>query len=708
MSSIQKSYYNFYKPTSKFLTFGNLNLTCTINLNSDDITNFDINFDDLNYLEDLTFLQNYSPLWEKVSLSSEDKTMNFVLQMNKISEQKNYIKYIIFKKIQFNDIQKNYIDFLSHITNENGLYFDSCNICQCQQNIELILTYNNNEKKFNLCEENDLSQENCSENPFMNISNDIYDPNDYNFIYFDITEYKNITISNLFEYCYYLKLNYKCKLFLNLKEEIRTSNTFKDLLSLMDICIYYSKNKLYEILSQLKYNEDKKDKKKLMLDFLYEKEQKQKQQEILLFQKEQRMKLLKKIANKYKMNSNRENKINIDNNKTKPTKIYSNSINIENYNTKYNFNKNNKTILNTPNRKKIYVKPISPKKLDKLYMFNYYKKGICDNDILKITDLNNSNNSNIINNNTVKLAIVLDELKKLYLVFCDPTKNKPKVLDIDLSIYPQNNIHNLKLISKYKNIVNSNYDKYMSLLISGLISIIVQKSKNEIEENSIFLGYLVGVSSVKKLLEFEKNNIPYPNTKDFFYPNIEKLTVEKLVEKAKKYEKENSFVLDCNDKNEEKFKQYNPLLDKHLISFFQANKNFLKTNGFITSNGEILYDPVYKEIKSPNFTKKNFKSLDSVKTEKICNKRNRFTLGKFLTGYNKKTPEYNIYLNTVKKSRKFQNIKMNNSKIRIQSLISSTYKDDKINDRSNSYESQNNNSNNKKFRNLKTLSTNFY
>ena len=473
----------------------------------------------------------------------------------------------------------------------------------------------------------------------------------------------------------------------------------------MDICIYYSKNKLYEILSQLKYNEDKKDKKKLMNDFLYEKEQKQKKQEILLFQKEQRMKLLKKISNKYKKNKKIENKINIDNNKMKTTTIYSNNINIENYNTKYNMSKNNKTILNTPNHKKIYVKPISPKKLDKLYMFNYYKKGICDNNILKNTDINNSN---IINNNTVKLAIVLDELKKLYFVFCDSTKNKPKVLDVDLSIYPQTNIHNLKLISKYKNIINSNYDKYMSLLISGLISIIVQKSKNEIEENSIFFGYLVGVSSIKKLLEFEKNNIPYPNTKDFFYYNIEKLTVEKLVEQAKKYEKEISFVLDCNDKNEEKFKQYNPLLDKHLISFFQANKNFLKTNGFITSNGEILYDPVYKEIKSPNFAKKNFKSLETEKKEKIDNKRNRFSLDKFLTGYNKKTPEYNIYLNTLKKSRLFPNIKMNNSRIRIQSLFSSTYKDDKINDRSNSYESQNNNSINKKFRNLKTLSVNFY
>ena len=56
-------------------------------------------------------------------------------------------------------------------------------------------------------------------------------------------------------------------------------------------------------------------------------------------------------------------------------------------------------------------------------------------------------------------------------------------------------------------------------------------------------------------------------------------------------------ILDGNKKKTIGIKQYNPLLDKYLFSYFSSenNKNFLKLNGFIANDGEIIYDPIYRE-----------------------------------------------------------------------------------------------------------------
>ena len=60
---------------------------------------------------------------------------------------------------------------------------------------------------------------------------------------------------------------------------------------------------------------------------------------------------------------------------------------------------------------------------------------------------------------------------------------------------------------------------------------------------------------------------------------------------------ESRFVLDCSNSTKSRYREYNPLLDKNLASFFNTrnNQNFLKLKGFINNEGEIIYDPFYKE-----------------------------------------------------------------------------------------------------------------
>ena len=65
----------------------------------------------------------------------------------------------------------------------------------------------------------------------------------------------------------------------------------------------------------------------------------------------------------------------------------------------------------------------------------------------------------------------------------------------------------------------------------------------------------------------------------------------------KKRKKEIKFILDGNNKNIIKLKLYNPLLDKYAVSYLNndKNKNYFKKYGFITEQGKLLYDPVYRE-----------------------------------------------------------------------------------------------------------------
>lgn len=91
-------------------------------------------------------------------------------------------------------------------------------------------------------------------------------------------------------------------------------------------------------------------------------------------------------------------------------------------------------------------------------------------------------------------------------------------------------------------------------------------------------------------------------------------------------------MLDGNTKASIGIKPYNPLLDKYLFSYFSSenNKNFLKLNGFIANDGEIIYDPIYRE---------------TLGFDKTMNKVFG-TTNKFLFGYNKKNPGYSIYNQT--------------------------------------------------------------
>jgi hypothetical protein len=286
-------------------------------------------------------------------------------------------------------------------------------------------------------------------------------------------------------------------------------------------------------------------------------------------------------------------------------------------------------------------------------MFDYFKFGICDKDPQRKPQ--------------EKLALVLDEFKKIFFIKCNKKDEKPSVLDFDLQLYPQMNLRNMKEILESKKFIQANFDDYITVFFGSLLSNIVSKGQEGCEENSLFLSYLVATNTIKKMVEIQKYHLPMPKNKDFFATSVNKAEVKKILTEANQRRKEQLFILDGNSRKSEVIKPYNPLLDKNLVSFFSSrnNQNFLKLKGFIGKAGEIMYDPLYRETlitsTNPRNTRVNYfgmgnkQMLNSLQKRKK-NKKNKsndknfkyksMTTNKFLFGFRRKSPGYSMYNET--------------------------------------------------------------
>ena len=741
------------------LSFGSVKLLFTLNLEKGDLTKYKLKWDDLNSLADLKFIRENKDLWKRIELSSTNDTLNILLQINKSSKKLVKIGYVGFKKITYKDDQVDFSDFIEEITRQNGLYITSCDVCKSIVSIQLLLKYKNNEKVYLLSgvstpitkenkkednnnkndedkkvkeedtknneekdenenkeekknknknddmkqEKENKSEEEDQDNPFNSITDDIIKPGDFNYIYFNYGDYCNgefsdrIKLEHLYEYFQTLKKTTKSKIVLNLnKEEIdNKEENVKDLLSIVDVYIFYNKNKFYDILKKMKEQEDQSELKKvyehhindLKRKIIEKEENKEREKGIIEnyknFLEREKIKKEKRINHSVKkenpnykgsmnniyitQNSPRRDAnsktinqlINVEENKNslKSIEISRQGLKTEgnkedNQNKFKTIPKNQSNLLYIKNFK-IKLNPLTPSRpipLNKKDMFDYFKFGICDKDPQRKPQ--------------EKLALVLDEFKKIFFIKCNKKDEKPSVLDFDLQLYPQMNLRNMKEILESKKFIQANFDDYITVFFGSLLSNIVSKGQDGCEENSLFLSYLVATNTIKKMVEIQKYHLPMPKNKDFFATSVNKAEVKKILTEANQRRKEQLFILDGNSRKSEVIKPYNPLLDKNLVSFFSSrnNQNFLKLKGFIGKAGEIMYDPLYRETlitsTNPRNTRVNYfgmgnkQMLNSLQKRKK-NKKNKsndknfkyksMTTNKFLFGFRRKSPGYSIY-----------------------------------------------------------------
>ena len=545
-------------------------------------------------------------------------------------------------------------------------------------------------------------------NPFIGIAKNGISCGDFDYIYFNFNDYISgefkgkIKLENLFEYFQDIKIRTNTKIILNFEENIeifRDKNReeiFKDLLSITDFFIFYNMNKLYEVLKELKENEDQEiiDESFRVQCFKYQKKildrKKIKEKEetwaknykkFIENSREKKISLINPKSLKKYINNKPINKIYItqeytyNNETTDINDIINNTENNNNLETVENtiMNPNNqiktetfdngnesKNLISQKSKSETVrysnlfpIKPSKPKPLNKTEMFNYFKNSLFDhNPQKKPSD---------------KILLVLDEFNKIYIIKCVKYFSKPIVMDCDLKLYPQMNIRNMKDILNYKKFIRSKFNEYISIFIGALLGILVSKGDGAYKEGNLFISYLIAINIIKKIAELQRFDLPLPKNKEFFYPSLSKEEIDKMLNDIDKRKKENGFVLDGNDKKIKKLKVYNPLLDKNLSSYLNSknNKIILKSNGVIGKDGKILYDPTYRDTlgfntmrnknKISNFlfnsdskrSNKNFKSL--------ANETN-----KLMVGFRNISPGYSVYIKKNKKLNNNNNYNYNN------------------------------------------------
>ena len=732
--------FNLQIGPGEILAFGGLNLILTLYLDQNDLTKYKVEWNDLTSLKDLKFIKKHHHFWKRIEVSSNNETLKILLNINKTSPKLIYVGYVVFKKITFKNEQNEFQKFLYSILKKKGIFITSCDICECSINVQLILKYEKDEKIFALCEEskgnkkneikhkkvfeedqikkdeeekekedskeveennnnlnNKEEEENTNEyNPFINISKNGINIGDFDFIYFNFNDYitgefkGKITIENLFEYFQDIKIRSRTKIILNFEEEIEIfknknkEEIFKDLLSITDFIIFYNMNKLYEVLKELKEEEDQEliDESyriqcfKVQKKIIDRKKMKEKEEtwaknykRFIERSRDIKTRLLTPRGLKNYITNQTSNKIYITQDGIYNTESYdvnevinstenNNQETVENTNTSVN-NMNNqfRTELNGEYNFKdlIYhksksetvrysnllpIKPSGPKPLNKNEMFTYFKKSILNRDPQKKP--------------MDKIILVLDEFNKIFIVKCIKHYSKPIVMDFDLKLYPPMNIRNMKDIINYKKFIKAKFNEYISIFIGALFGVLASKSDESYQEKNLFIAYLIAINIIKKITEIQRLNLPLPKNKEFYYPSLNKDEIDKLMNEIEQKRKERNFILDGNDRKIKKLKFYNPLLDKNLSSYLNSknNKSILQSNGVIGKDGKIIYDPTYRDTlgfnsfrnkkrnlmfnsDSKRKTKKNFKSM--------ANETN-----KLMAGFKQKSPGYSVY-NTRKK-----------------------------------------------------------
>ena len=722
----------------EILAFGSLNLIMTLHLDHNDLKKYRLNWDDIKSLDDLKFIRKHHHFWKRVELSSNNDTLKIILNINKTSPKLIYVGYVVFKKINFKNEQIEFKKFLYGVLKKNGLFITSCDICECSINVQLILKYNKQEKIFSLVEEskgvkkseikhkkvfqedqvsgeekkekkeekekaenkeegeNEKNEEiNNENNPFIGFSRNNINCGDFYYIYFNFNDYitgefkGKIKLENLFEYFQDIKIRTRTKIILNFEEEIeifRDKNKeeiFKDLLSITDIFIYYNINKLYEVLKELKEEEDQEaidesyriqcfkfQKKILDKKKLKEKEEMwaKSYQKFLEKSREKKTKIENpKSLKNYLTNQGTMNKIYITQEATYQTEscditelinttennnqetVENTNTSVNNQNIKLNTETNFKDLMKSKSEavghsNLLPIKPSGPKPLNKNDMFIYFKNNIFSRDPQKKP--------------SEKIILVLDEFNKIYIVRCIKNNEKPIVMDCDLKLYPPMNIRNMKEILNYKKFIRSKFNEYISIFIGNLLGVLVSRGEESSQEKSLLIAYLIAVNIIKKIAELQRFNLPLPKDKEFYYPSLNKEEMDKLLNDIDKRRKERNFILDGNDIKIKKLKFYNPLLDKNLSSYLnsKSNKNILQSNGVIGKDGKILYDPTYRDtlgFNSLRNKKYNF-VFNSDPNRKIKNNKNNIfnsfanKTNKLMVGFKNKIPGYSVYINKKK------------------------------------------------------------
>ena len=223
---------------------------------------------------------------------------------------------------------------------------------------------------------------------------------------------------------------------------------------------------------------------------------------------------------------------------------------------------------------------------------------------------------------TSKIGFILDNnLSKLTIIEV-PNNVKPLITSYELKPYPKINHSNIELVENYKYVLKSNHDYFESIFYAGVLSKLFFSNHKIKGIDILYPGYLIGAEILKRILELEVKDYPYPSSQKFYVVKLNKSEINEYIKKFKLEKKEGKFVLDCINQEKSKMKYYVPLFDYNLHGYFKNElvRKELKAKGFINSKGFVNFDPVYRmEMynKKMKLTRSNSKTAQDILREQL-------------------------------------------------------------------------------------------
>ena len=574
------------KSVSKFipstiLSMGHYDIVYLIELNDDDINKYNIeDISKLKTYEDISFIINNQYLWNKIKIITDNKIINLLLYLNKISieSNKSYIEYISYETpIFYNESIKS---MLKTVNDLNFFFINNFSInSESKKYFKLKIKYheketiinfdhieeknkkdnNNNDNNddddnINKINEDKKEEENKEENKENEESGYLRGPNNvFNKIKFDCGSYNYFILSiedtleitpyeDFVDFIIYVKLNLNANIVIEYGDVSQYFNN-KDSMGLL--------NKIYLLTDIFLFDE-----KDTINNFKMHYE---------IFTKEN-------DKNKYNENYNQKEK---DNNII---------IKIEE-NNKCQINNNNRIIDNNQsiiNREK---------NMSEKDLFNYFRHTIACNGALSILN--------------TKLAIFIDNYFSKVTFIEVPLNIKATTLSYEIKPYPKLSHTTVNVVDLYKGNLRRNKNLFKSIFYAGVLNKIIISKRKNIGLEVLYSAYLIGHEILKRMLHLYTNEIKLPDNPKFYIVKINTDEVNEYVKKENIAKKENKFVLDCTNYEKSKLKYYVPLFDYNLNEFFgnKQIKRELINKGFINSKGFVNYDPVY--MKELGIFKKN-------------------------------------------------------------------------------------------------------
>lgn len=510
----------FSTRTARLKILSKVSLTFTLNLSSQFLYNHKNFFELVNRISDLTFINESQDIRDKITISSDNKSTNFALFLNKTLQKKIYIELYSLSALTLCDEAMYLKEALFKIIEVNNIYVlnsDNSNEMQNisnEANITLIIKAENNKKIFNLSKnENNIQsessksrantlpsmssntnyviteEENEDDNFNLQISN--FDFEDFDYLYLDICDFNNRK---------------------NQKSSIRILNQLTSLLNSLKTTTGISIIINYDLKQFANGNVNGK------LNFCSE--------------------MLESLLDLFEYTD---------------IFIFNKKESYDLFNILYVIKKDN----------------INKCELNKNKQFSFFSDCIVKKSNLAFIK---------------KFAFFIEPFKHIHIMEIRRDKCEEQIMTYNSQMYPKANHANLKNVFQYKYEMQINYNYYYGILTGTLIGKFISNAKfGFLSSEHFYSSVMTSIELTKKIVEIKKNNFALPSQAKFYYVNIpqEKIEKEKINLHLKK--KEEKFVLDCVNRNKSKLLKYNPLQDKHLSTFFasDASKKIKMNKGLL-------------------------------------------------------------------------------------------------------------------------------